>query len=113
MLEQPLDLGRREVGVEHEPGARAHERLVPGRPQLLAARRRCGGPARRSRGEAARRVEGSQTQTVSRWLVMPTALKLTLAHAGVGERLAGDRLGHLPDLARIVLDPAGLREVLA
>ena len=35
--EQPLQLGRREVGVEDEPRLLAHERQVTGVLQLLAA----------------------------------------------------------------------------
>ncbi len=40
VLEQPLDLGRGEIGVEHQPGARTHEPFVPGGAQLLTARGR-------------------------------------------------------------------------
>src|SRR5690349_23388214 len=36
----------------------------------------------------------------------------TLFRSGVADRLARDRLGHLPDLVRVVLDPARLGEVL-
>ena len=37
--EQPLELGGGEVRVEHEPGARPHERLDAGHAQVVAARR--------------------------------------------------------------------------
>ena len=57
-------------------------------------------------------VAGSHTQTVSRWLVIPTAASSARAHAGVVERLARHRLRDLPDLRGVVLDPAGPREVL-
>ena len=56
-----------------------------------AARRsapRCGGPARRSRGAAARRCARSQATTVSRWFVMPIAARSRGVDAGGGERLA-------------------------
>jgi hypothetical protein len=33
-------------------------------------------------------------------------------HPGILQRIAGERLGDRPDLARVVLDPAGLGEVL-
>ena len=63
----PRSRGRAPARCARAPAAR-------GRPR--AARRsapRCGGPARRARGAAARRCRGSHTQTVSRWLVIPTA----------------------------------------
>ncbi len=72
VVKQPLDLGRREVRVEHEPGARAHEPLVPGGAQLsqrAAVRRSCQTIARCSGSPLA----GSHTQTVSRWFEIPTA----------------------------------------
>ena len=37
IIEDPPDLGGREVGVEHEPSALAHQLLMTRRPQLLAA----------------------------------------------------------------------------
>ena len=113
LADQPLDLRAGEVGVEHEPGALAHERLVAGLAQLVAAARRCGGPARRSRGAAARRVSRSQATTVSRWLVMPMPVELAAVDARRVERLARHRARHVPDLGRVVLHPAGPREVLA
>ena len=43
---------------------------------------------------------------------MPTAVELAGRDAGVVERLAGDGVRDVPDLGGVVLDPAGLREVL-
>src|SRR5438046_8252194 len=40
VVEQPLDLGRREVRIEHEPGARAHQRFLLLFFELRAACRR-------------------------------------------------------------------------
>src|SRR6185503_6614118 len=37
VAQQPLDLRRREVGIDDEAGALADQRLVPGPAQLLAA----------------------------------------------------------------------------
>ena len=73
VAQQPLDLGRGEVGVDDEAGALAHQLLVTGRAQLRRSARRCGGPARPAPGGSARRVAGSQATTVSRWLVIPIA----------------------------------------
>ncbi len=58
--QQPLELGAREVGVEHEAGPVADEGKVAGRLQLGAASRPCGGPATRSPGGTARRSPGSR-----------------------------------------------------
>ena len=106
VAQQPLDLRAREVRVEHQPGALADERLVALRRAARRSAPRCGGPATRSRGAAARRSRGSHTHTVSRWLVMPTASSSPGSTPGVVERLARDRVRDLPDLARVVLDPA-------
>ena len=54
-----------------------------------------------------------QTIVVSRWLVMPIAGDVGRGEAGPGERLARRRELRAPDLARVVLDPAGLRVDLA
>src|SRR5438270_575310 len=42
----------------------------------------------------------------------PDRLELAHAHTCIGERLAGDRPRHLPDLARVVLHPSRSGEVL-
>ena len=57
-------------------------------------------------------VFGSQTQTVSRWLVIPIACRSPSPDARVLERLERDGARDVPDLGGVVLDPAGLREVL-
>ena len=112
VAQQPLDLGRREVGVEDEAGALADQRLVTGRAQLGAARRRCAGPARPAPGAAARpcrRVPGDDglalvgdPDRVEVAALMPAS---TIASTATRRR-------HLPDFGRVVLDPARLREVL-
>ncbi len=59
-------------------------------------------------------MEGSHTQTVSRWLAIRDRRQLAGRDiAGVRERLAGDGLCDCPQFGEVVLDPAGLREVLA
>ena len=91
--EQPLELGGREVGVEHEAGALPHQRLDAGGAQVVAARRGAtvlpddrpvAGPTRSRR---------SHTTTVSRWLVMPIAGDRLAVERGddLGERRPGPR----------------------
>jgi len=108
VLEQPLDLRRREVGIEHQPGALADQlRLtVPG--QLLAARRRAAvlpdeRPMHRASGVA-----------------LPGANGLALIRDAEGgrhdlrlrQRLPRGGDGRCEDLLRIVLDLPRRREVL-
>ena len=61
------------------------------------------GPARRA---------GPTAPSVSRWLVMPIAGESPAPIRGLVQRLDGGLEHALPDLLRIVLDPARLREVL-
>ena len=111
VLEQPLDLGGREVGVEHEPRARAHERLVPGGAQLIAARGRAAvlPHDRRVQRLARGRIPHAHGLALVGYADRP---ELPLAHPRVRERLARERVRRLPDLARVVLHPAGPREGL-
>ncbi len=60
VLQQPGDLRGREVGVEHEAGSRAHERLVPLGAQPLAQRR---GAAVLPDDRAMQRLAGRQGPT--------------------------------------------------
>ena len=87
-VEQPLELGAGEVGVEQQPGPLGDHRLVAGGAQLGAERRWCGGPARRWRGRAAGRSSRSQTSVVSRWLVMPMAAMSAARDPGPLDRAA-------------------------
>ena len=100
-------------GSSTRPGALADELLVALGAKLVAA---IGGapvlPNERACGSA-RRVPGSQATTVSRWLVMPIASSSGALDAGVDDRLDRDAAGDVPDLGRVVLDPARPREVLA
>ncbi len=108
---QPLDLGPREVGIEHQPGALADQRLVPCRPQLLAALRRAtvlpdqGAVDRLPR----RRVPGDHGLAL---VGDPDPVELGPLDPRRGDRLGGDPPRHLPDLPRVVLDPARPRKVL-
>ena len=105
-LRAPRSTGRAPGRCARARAARARPRAAP------RSARRCGGPATRSRCAAAR-PSRDPTRTPSRagWR-SPPPTSSPARTPGVGERLARDRLRDLPDLARVVLDPAGLREVL-
>ena len=110
-FEQPLDLRAEKYGSSTSPVRSRTSASWPASrssSQRAAVRRSCQTSAWWS-GSPCR---GSHTTTVSRWLVMPIAVELAAVDAGVVERLARDRARHLPDLGRVVLDPAGPREVL-
>jgi hypothetical protein len=111
VAQQPLDLGPGEVGVDRQPGALAHQRLVSGLPQLVAAPRGAAvlpdeGPVDRL---AAVRVPGDDGLAL---VGDPDRIEVGALDPRRGDRLGGDPPGHLPDLVRVVLDPAGLREEL-
>ena len=107
-VEQPRHLGGREVRVEHQPGALAHERQMAGGGQLVAALRRA---AVLPHDGAVQRPPGAP---------VPSHHRLAL----VGDADGGDRPVQLGDYGRqrgphgvgdvvgVVLDPARLREVL-
>ena len=78
-VEQPADLGGREIGIEQQPGARRDPGLVPARCSAAHARR-CAGPARRWRVQG-RPVARSHISAVSRWLVTPMAATCANVHA--------------------------------
>ena len=109
-VKQPLELGGREVRVEHQTGRGPHERRGGRRRAARRSARRCAGPATRWRG-----ARGSPVRAI------PHHDGLAL----VGDADGRDRLGRgatpssrerrlrrVPDLVGVVLDPAGLGEVL-
>jgi len=76
VLEHPFDLGRGEVGIEHQPvrpWIKARCRSATSSAQRGAVRRSCHTIARCNGFPLPR----SHTQTVSRWLVMPMAVGTT------------------------------------
>ena len=76
--------------------------------QRSAVRRSCQTIARAT----ARPLARSQSSVVSRWLVIPIASR-SAAPAPASSRAAAAAREHaLPDLLRVVLDPAGPRKVL-
>ena len=111
VIEQPLHLRRREVWVEHQPRALAHERFVSLLAQLRAAR---GGAAVLPDDRVVQRLAALRVPHADRLALVrdPERRQVARAHARVEQRLARDGRGHIPDLTRIVLDPARPRKVL-
>src|SRR6266511_5681657 len=109
--EEPFELGRREVRIEHEPGALAYERLVTRGAQLVAA---AGRAAVLPDDRPVQRTAGATVPDHGRLTLVRDADRRNREPVGLelrphlGERLRGRR----PDLLGLVLDPAGLREVL-
>src|SRR5215218_8339954 len=109
--DQPLDLGAREVRVDDQPGALADQPLMSLLAELVAARGRA--PILPDQGAmdrlAALRVPGH-----NRLALVGDADpgQVRSLYGAVGERRDRDLPRHLPDLSRVMLDPARLREVL-
>ena len=111
VAQQPLDLGPGEIGVDGEAGPLPHQPLLPGHPQLVAARRGAAvlpdeGPVHRLPGG---RVPGDHRLAL---VGDSDPVQGGALDAGGGDRLGGDAPGRLPDLVCVVLDPAGPRKVL-
>ena len=108
ILEQQLELGRGEIGIEDEagalpyPGSRPSARRASHR---AVVRRSCQTMARWT----GRSVARSQSTTVSRWLVIPMPAG---CFPGGPKRLATGRERRQEEVLGIVLHPAGLRIVL-
>ena len=103
LVEDPADLRRREVRVDDEPGALAHERLEAVRTELLAdGRARPALPDDRRVDRAARRALPDD----GRLALVRDADRGDVARidAGHRERLTSDRHGRGEDLVRVVLD---------
>jgi acetyl-CoA carboxylase biotin carboxyl carrier protein len=111
LADQPLDLRAGEVWVEHQPGALAKERLVAGLLQLVAATR--GAPVLPD-DRAVQRLAAVTVPRDHRLALVrdPDAGERAAVDAGRVERLLSNGARHVPDLARVVLDPARAREVL-
>ncbi len=106
VLEQPLDLRRREVGIEDQTGPLA-DRAARGPPREA---HRSGRAVRRSCQTIAsmERRAGLGIPDADRLALVgdPDSAQFARSHAGVVERLAGHRVGDRPDLVRVVLHPA-------
>ena len=110
--EQPLELGGREVGVEHEPGALADERLVACGPELVATRRRA--PVLPHDG-AVQRLARAPVPHDGGLALVGDADRGDRSRRRVGERrlhLGEGRERRRPDSSGVVLDPPRLGEVL-
>ena len=108
--EQPLELRRREVRVEHEAGAGAHERLGGPRPSSASHRAAVRRSCQTMRAvQRPRRCARSHATTVSRWFVMPIAATGSPSSAAPPRPAWRTRR---PDLDGVVLDPARTGEVL-
>ena len=110
-LEEPRDLGPREVGVQDQPGPGAHERLETVGAQALAERRRAAAlPDDRPVDRDARPPVPEQGRLPL--VGDPDRGQVARRDARRDERRPGGvELGR-PDLGRIVLHPAGLGVVL-
>ncbi len=108
---KPFDLRAREIRVDHEPRSLPHQRFVPGGPQLVAALCRAAVlPDKRAMDGLARLgVPGHDRFALVR---DPDRVQVGALDPRVHDRLDAEPSRHLPDLARVVLDPAGLRKVL-
>ena len=112
VVEDPLDLGAAEIGIDQQAGALAHQFAHSRRPSAVRRCPRSAATARRWRCGSAWPVLRSQTTVVSRWLVMPMPAiceALTCARVIASTMRA---LHAAQDLARVVFHPARLREQL-
>ena len=109
--QQPFDLRRREVRVEHEAGALAYQRLDPFAAQLVAA---LGRAAVLPDERAVERLAGSRVPNADRLALVadPDCREATGRNTGCLQRLKRHGAGNAPDLSRIMLNPAGLGKVL-
>ena len=109
--QQPFDLRRREVRVEHEAGALAYQRLDPFAAQLVAALRRA---AVLPDERAVERLAGSRVPNADRLALVadPDCRQTAGLNACRLQRLKRHGAGNAPDLSRIMLNPAGLGKVL-
>ena len=111
MLEQPGELRGREVGIEQKPRAARDLRLVAGRAQRCAELRRA--PILPDDRTGNRFTAA----TIPKYGSLALIREAERGHVGTCGASLGEYLGDegqllLPDLARVMLDPARLREVL-
>jgi hypothetical protein len=110
-VEQPGQLGPREVGVEQQPGALPEQRLVAGGLQFRATPG--GAPVLPDDGGRQRAAAGPVPQHGRLALVGDTdGHDVAARNPGPGQRRAPAGQLRPPDFVGIVLDPAGLREML-
>src|SRR5262249_1355904 len=106
LVEQPRELGPREVGVENEPRLPGEERFVPGLSQSVTSGR--GSSVLPDDGVGQRAPRGTLPEDGRFALVGdPDRRHVRGAETGGGERLGGYVALCTPDLQGIVLHPAG------
>ena len=110
-VEQPLELGAREVGVEQQAGALGDHRLVPGGAQLGAER---AGAAVLPDDRPPERLAGRPVPDQRGLALVGDADRRDRAGSEPRplDRGAADRGGRGPEVGGVVLDPARLREML-
>ena len=112
VVQQPLELGARKVRVEHESRLARDQRRVACGAQRVAMRRRS--PVLPDDGGRDGRAGGAVPQHRRLALVGDAhGGHVARADAGLGEHFVHHARLRRPDLAGVVLDPAGLWKVLA
>ena len=111
LVQQPGDLGPGEVGVQQQARALAHQVFGARGAQLLAERCR---PAVLPDDRPVDRLAGLAVPDDRGFALVGDADGGDIAHrfAGVFDGAAADRQGVLPDVLDVVLDPAGVWEML-
>ncbi len=110
-LQDPAQLGRREVGIQEQARTRAHQRLEAIAAQLVTYARRSPVLPDDGRGDRAR--GGSLPHDGGLALVRDAdGRDRSSRQAAETQRLHCRGALRLPDLQRVLLDPAGVREAL-
>ncbi|CAB4346744.1 unannotated protein [freshwater metagenome] len=109
--QQPFDLRRREIRVEHEAGALAHERLNPFAAKFVAA---LGRAAVLPDERAVERLAGRRVPNADRLTLVadPDCSQAARRDTCCLQRLKRHGAGNAPDLSSVVLNPAGLGKML-
>ncbi len=103
VVEQPAQLGPREIGVDQEPGRGGDDRLMSGLVQLRAEFR---GPPVLPDDRAVDRLSGRAVPDHNRLALVGDADRGNRRRSAAGEGVAADRDHAVPDLAGVMLDPA-------
>jgi hypothetical protein len=111
VAKHPGQLGGGEVRIDHQPGDRAHAVFMTGLAQSYAIG---GGAAVLPNDRASERLQRAPIPHHERLALVgdPDRADIARHSARGGERLTRAVLHGRPDLVSVVLDPAGLREML-
>jgi hypothetical protein len=111
VVEQPLQFGARKVGVDHQPGFGLHQRCQPVGTQAGAGG--FGAAVLPDDGVVNRLPRGTVPQHGGFALVGDAqCVDVLRSQPGTGQHLSGSGQLCGPDVVRVVLDPARLREDL-